>query len=144
MVAEWELPGESQLASGLHFDLDELLLLDWILTPCSNIYPQATLDTAMAWQTLRLSLWDCIAIWDRTPRPVDLTMGIPKPIPPLGITLAEAAILLTICPVEFRWGSGENCGSSLKLKLRAYLRGEPEEDTDAHNGTATSPTQADG
>lgn len=129
------MPVPSASGPGLHFDLDQLLLLDWMLTPCSNIYPQATLDVVMSWQDLRMRVLDSLAIWDRAPRMTDGTPVDPKPIPETAISLTDANVLAAICPTEFRWGSGVNCGLSLKLKLRAYLRDEEEVHADSAGQT---------
>ena len=125
-MTEWTLPVDTQPENGLRFNMDELLLLDWILTPCSNIWPQATLDTAMTWHGIRLSVMDCISIYDRQPRSGDGRPVDPHPAPMVAIGPSDANVLLALCPTEFRWG-GENCGFSLKLKLRAYLIGEAQE-----------------
>lgn len=143
MTAEWDLPPDSRPANDLHLNLDELLLLDWMLTPCSNIYPQASVDTAMTWQGFRLSVMDCIAIYDRQPRSGKGVPIGPHPVPVLAISQSEANVLLALCPVEFRWGTGDNCGLSLKLKLRAYLRGEKEE-TNANDSATSGAAQTDG
>ena len=143
MGSEWALPVNTQSANGLRFNRDELLLLDWMLTPCSNIYPQATVDTAMTWHGFRLSVMDCIAIYDQQARSGDGVPIDPHPIPTVEVGQSEAQVLMALCPIEFRWGPGANCGLSLKLKIRAYLRGEKEE-VDANDSAAASSAQTDG
>ena len=54
---------------------------------------------------------------------------------------STARILLAIVPTTFRWGTGPDCGYSLKTKLYLYLIGEQNEERQSSQDQTSSNSQ---
>ena len=117
---DWQLP----LIESIKVNDEELLLLDWVIGSASGLIPGATLDELMAnWSALRLDVWQHIYELKK------LSSGSP---PGAGCSLGmddfTARVLLAIVPTTFRWGTGPDCGYSIKMKLCRFLLGERDDD----------------
>ena len=108
---EWALPADPTP----RLDMGELLLIDWIICGSSRLLPNADLDYLVkSWHTFRLQVWKTLDEFTDpaiTERP--FIIGIP-----------EAKALFALAPTTFRWGTGSDCGFSLKQKLSRYLATE--------------------
>jgi len=114
---DWALP---QIES-INANNEELLLLDWILCSASGLIPGATLDDLMErWTDLRMDVWKCIIEIRNDP---DRNQHIDGGNVPLLMDEFTAKVLLAVVPTTFRWGTGSDCGHSLKLKLYNFLTG---------------------
>ena len=120
---EWRLPpsGGRGPARILQLDRDEFLLVDWILCGASRLLPDCALEELHKWDDVRFSVWGALRFADQCSM-----VDPPKVIPAtqaLTIRATDAAILFALAPTTFRWGTGPDCGYSLKAKLSAYLEG---------------------
>ena len=97
---------------------DELLVLDWVLSGQGAHADLAIMENLMRWRDLRERVWRGIisAQLDSGPALMDFTE-------------TEAEELLAIVPTTFRWGTGEDCGFSLKQRLAESLWGRSEHDS---------------
>lgn len=107
----------------LHLNSEELALLDWVLHyPLPNT--QVDLAWHMRWNPLRERIWELLAIaFDRekeNPKPAGATYD-------LIVEEEDVPVLLAILPTTFRWGAGDDCGFSLKVKLYWFLHPPQEE-----------------
>ncbi len=129
---DWQLP---QIES-IQVNDEELLLLDWVLGSASGLLPGATLEDLMSsWSPLRLDLWKGIRELKRSG-----ANGIFNTTPLL-MDESTARILLAIVPTTFRWGTGPDCGYSLKTKLYLYLIGEQNEERQSSQDQTSSNSQ---
>lgn len=113
---DWELP---QLKVGLN--RDEYLLIDWILCGASRLIPNIETDELVnKWHPLRMRVWDKF-IGDNIKKFTDEKAEQDVPM-----DTETARFLLGIAPTTFRWGTGADCGLSLKLKLAEFLHKEGE------------------
>ena len=113
MSQEWEVPG----GPVLRLTADELMLIDWVLCMYSHVL-SGDLADYMRWEPVRTGVWEVLdLLWDPlTVRPKEGTVVMVMPIP-------DARMLLAILPTTHRWGTGFDCGFSLKRKLARYIRG---------------------
>ena len=128
----------------LKLNRDELLLLDWVLHhPTPTLTPD--LDWHMRWKDLREVIWRGIHVITNNEKQA-AAQG--KQNQPESITVAldtsDIHVLLALTPTTFRWGPGDDCGFSLKVKLFRYLSGEEEwHDTgDTSKDASTDETEA--
>lgn len=125
--SDWELP---------KFDMvelteEELLLLDWVICSASGLLPNVTLDELMNnWNSTRLKVWESILNIKNIKKTQQVTTI------PFEVDEITARVLLSVTPTTFRWGTGNDCGYSLKLKLYRFING----DTDAEQ-QSSSPTE---
>ncbi|NIR13698.1 MAG: hypothetical protein GWN86_07010 [Desulfobacterales bacterium] len=110
--------------------IDELLLIDWALCSSSGCIPGASLQELQEWRPFRESLWEVIIDAD-FPGPNNVN---PKPNP-FDVGPVNASILLPIIPTSFRWGTGPDCGFTLKIKLAKVIFGR---DPNANKNQASS------
>lgn len=107
-------------AKRLQLNRGELLLLDWIL-----VYPMpntgADLDWHMEWQKVRLNIWSGIEELEERAK------GNLEVVTDLVLKDNEVNVLLALVPTTFRWGDGDDCGMSLKIKLYRALVGAEDE-----------------
>ena len=103
----------------MNIPLDELLVLDYILSAQGAAISSAQRDDLMRWRDLRERVWRGIidASLVEGPAPVDLTE-------------AECTELLAMLPTTFRWGTGEDVGFALKRRIADELWGA--EQTERH------------
>jgi len=126
---EWALPPEP----GIKLDQGELLLLDWVLCGASRLIPNADLDYLLEnWHDCRISIWRAIGQL-KAPNANDVKLAFTEP---------EAKALLALCPTTFRWGTGPDCGYTLKQKLSKFLMGEIANDNEnkTYNAPGDKPT----
>ena len=110
----WGLRSETLLLS-----IDELLLLDWVMCSASRLIPDATLgDLVVAWGGLRLELWHCLSKVDLEQHDGEARAKAQHTI---DLSESDAKTLLALIPTTFRWGTGLDCGYSLKMKLYRFL-----------------------
>lgn len=125
---DWQLPQLENIKA----TAEELMLLDWILCSGSGLIPGATVDDLLErWASVRFDVWKGLNDIERTK------------IGPLGTVSFEmdeftAKVLLALTPTTFRWGTGTDCGFSLKMKLFHFLTGEVENDN-SQNETNRNP-----
>ena len=120
---DWQLPP----VEFIKVNDEELLLLDWVIGSASGLIPMATLDELMSnWSSLRLDVWQHIYELKK------LSSGSPPgAVCSLSMDDFTARILLAIVPTTFRWGTGPDCGYSIKMKLCRFLLGERDDDDKA-------------
>mgnify|MGYP003656472385 CR=1 FL=1 len=131
---DWQLP---QLEN-IKVTAEELMLLDWILCSGSALIPGATVDDLIErWSSVRLDVWKCLSEIDR------LKIG---PLATVSFEMDEftAKVLLALTPTTFRWGTGVDCGFSLKMKLFHFLSGEIENDNTQDETNSNSEDQSTG
>jgi hypothetical protein len=91
----------------------ELCLLDWVLH-----FPVGSSDRdhlewlSRRWRPLREDVWKGIRALQRNKELKEAEVEIPE---------EEALLLMAMVPTTFRWGTGEDVGFSLKLKLSEAL-----------------------
>ena len=95
--------------------------------------PDCALEQLMAWHNFRMDVWAGILHIERTGAGSTAAFAI---------TEQEAKILLAVIPTTFRWGTGIDCGYSLKQKLAKFLRGE-RENADNKDASATKDNAKD-
>ena len=118
---------------GIKLDQGELLLLDWVLCGASRSIPNADLGYLLEkWHEFRLDIWRGIGQL-KAPDANEVR---------LAFTDLEARALLAVVPTTFRWGTGPDCGYTLKTKLAKFLLGDIQNDyqTKTHNASADKPT----
>ena len=120
---EWKLPTSGGRGSAriLQLDRDEFLLVDWLICGAARLLPDCSIEELRLWDEVRCSVWRALRFADTCS-----TADPPKVIPAtqaLPMKGADAAILFALAPTTFRWGTGPDCGYSLKSKLSAYLEG---------------------
>ena len=124
---EWILP--SSLDS-IYLVRDELLLLDWILCGASRLLPNYELDYLISgWNDNRIEIWKLLeelSIHEEIPTSCVFSMND-----------GTAKVILALCPTTFRWGTGIDCGYSLKTKVARFLRGEPDVEVRTDYSTST-------
>ena len=111
----WKQQMEETLPSepGIKVNRDELLVLDWVICSASHLIPNVDLDyLVMNWHEFRLSIW--AAIHRSIPPPAEEDFPL---------TDTDARVLMAVVPTTFRWGTGADCGYSLKMKLSEFLQG---------------------
>lgn len=115
MSSEWTVPA---VPLTLLLDNDELALVDWVLCGASRLLPDIVLeDLVTPWHDVRMAVWQLLAQGQKE----------------LPMAQETAKILLALCPTTHRWGTGGDCGYSLKTKLARFLRGESNgNDGEAH------------
>ena len=105
---EWVLP----IPEGVDLNQSELLLLDWCCCGASRILPAGDMESlVLPWHTVRLSIWECL---------LELKAKSSQ-LARLPLIDLDAKALLAVCPTTFRWGTGEDCGYTLKTKLAQML-----------------------
>ncbi len=130
----WTLPGSNPL-DGPDLNIGELLLIDWVLTPGSGLYPGTATGVSdlgeikSQWAELRKDLWQRIAVLDKEVSSIqnktDRDMALMEATRHLALSQDDAEILLTLTPTTWHWSnSPEDYGFMLCMKLAAYLRGE--------------------
>ena len=131
MPSEWNLPG----GPVLRLTADELSLIDWSLCMYAHVLP-GDLGDYMKWESVRAVVWHSLdLLWD--PALYRAKEGSVVIL----ITLEVAAALLAILPTTHRWGTGFDCGFSLKRKLSRFLRGLTTDDNQ-NNAQAESASSA--
>ena len=114
---DWALPQIESISP----NNEELLLLDWILSSASGLIPGASLDDLMErLSNLRMDVWKGILEIKNDP---DRNLPPEAGTVPLLMDDFTARVLLAIVPTTFRWGTGADCGYSLKIKLYNFLTG---------------------
>ena len=129
---DWQLP----LVEFITVSEEELLHLDWVIGSASGLIPGATLDELMTnWSVLRLDVWQHI---------YELKSGSsPGSMCSLSMDDFTARVLLAIVPTTFRWGTGLDCGYSIKTKLCRFLLGEKDDDDKDQAGSNPSNQPSD-
>ena len=136
---DWQLP----LVEFIKVNEEELLLLDWVIGSASGLIPGATLDELMAnWSSLRLDVWQ--HIYELKKLPTSSSGPPPGALCSLNMDDFMARILLAVVPTTFRWGTGPDCGYSIKMKLCRFLLGEKDDDDkdQANSDTSNQPPDA--
>ena len=129
---DWQLP----LVEFIKVNEEELLLLDWVVGSASGLIPGATLDELMTnWSFLRFDVWQHIYELKKLQSSGSSTAG--KELP-LSMDDWTARTLLAIVPTTFRWGTGQDCGYSIKMKLCRFLIGERDDDDKAQTDSDTT------
>lgn len=120
----WKLPAESR---ALILTVDELLLVDWVICPMSQMIPGLDLRGSLDWHTLRLKVWALLSKLDPDEKPASVQEPEPQPGHVLALSEPDAESLLAVIPTTFRWspalGRSEtpDCGFSLKSKMYQFL-----------------------
>jgi len=131
---DWQLP----LVEFIKVNEEELLLLDWVIGSASGLIPGATLDELMTnWSFLRFDVWQHI----RELKKLQSSSG--KELP-LSMDDWTARTLLAVVPTTFRWGTGQDCGYSIKMKLCKFLIGEKDDDDKTKADSDTTDQAPDG
>jgi len=132
---DWQLP----LVEFIKVNEEELLLLDWVVGSASGLIPGATLDELMSnWSSLRFDVWQRINELKQLP---SVSSGPSGSVCSLNMDEFMARILLAVVPTTFRWGTGSDCGYSIKMKLCRFLLGEKDDDDQAQaDSNATNQT----
>tara|TARA_B100000949_G_C13926534_1_gene303029 strand:+ start:68 stop:502 length:435 start_codon:yes stop_codon:yes gene_type:complete len=134
----WQLPP----IEFIKVNEDELLLLDWVVGSASGLIPGATLDELMSsWSSLRFDVWQHI---HELKHLSTLSSGPSLGLCSLSMDDFMARILLAIVPTTFRWGTGLDCGYSIKMKLCRFLLGEKDDDdkNQANSDTTNQPSDS--
>ena len=119
---DWQLP----LVEFIKVNEEELLRLDWTIGSPSGYIPGATLDELMSnWSSLRVDVCQHIYEIKKLPTSSSGPSGI---LCSLSMDDFMARVLLAIVPTTFRWGTGPDCGYSIKMKLCRFLLGERDDD----------------
>ena len=130
----WALPSGDH-ADGPDLNMGELLLIDWVLTPGSGLYPGAATGVSGLgeiegrWTELRKDLWQHVAVLDKEVNSIQNRADRGKvqleTTGHLALSQDDAEILLTLTPTTWHWSiSPDDYGFMLCMKLAAYLRGE--------------------
>src|SRR3990167_2882992 len=98
----------------LSLNEDELLLIDWVLSVYRHTLPMAFDEAVDDWHSMRLGAWSAIDA---------IINSRSTPLVSFPINEAEARYLLAVLPTTYRWGTGPDCGYSLKRKLSCLLMG---------------------
>jgi hypothetical protein len=107
---DWALPE-------LKLNTQELLLLDWVLCPASGLIPGAEVETLVkGWESTRNQVW---ALLSKLPP----DGGEGGEYRPFSLRELDAKFLLGVVPTTFRWGTGADCGFSLKRRLYLFIQG---------------------
>jgi len=131
---DWQLPP----IESIKVNEEELLLLDWVIGSASGLIPGATLEELMSnWSTVRLDVWQHIYELKKLPASSSGPSGI---LCSFGMDDFTARILLAVIPTTFRWGTGPDCGYSMKMKLCRFLLGERDDD-DKDQANSNPPDQ---
>ena len=131
---DWQLP----LVEFIKVNEEELLLLDWVIGSASGLIPGATLDELMSnWSALRFDVWQHIYELKKLPVSSSGPSGV---LCSLSMDDFTARILLAVVPTTFRWGTGPDCGYSIKMKLCRFLLGERDDD-DKDQANSDTPNQ---
>mgnify|MGYP001562064603 CR=1 FL=1 len=110
----WGLPSKTVVLS-----TDELLLLDWVMCSASRLIPEATVgELVVAWGGLRVEVWHCLSKVDLEQHDGEARAKAQHSI---DLSESDAKTLLALIPTTFRWGTGVDCGYSLKMKLYRFL-----------------------
>ena len=112
----WGLPAGPPLPL---LSVDELLLLDWVMCSASHLIPDISLgDLVVGWGPLRMAVWRSLSRAD-VENATRETRDESKY--PFNFDETVAMNLLALVPTTFRWGTGLDCGYSLKMKLYRFL-----------------------
>ena len=95
---------------------DELLLIDWVLSVYSHTIPYESNDESL--RLLRLRVWETIDVIN----PASASNS--NCVVPFQTDQEEATMLLAVLTTTYRWGTGPDCGYSLKRKLSCFLMGK--------------------
>ena len=136
MANEWDvlLPRTT-----IRLDREELLVIDVHLCAhyLANVSRGADIGEIIAtWGEFRKQIWQAIDKLDVPETDKDL------PVLPVSMDESTAKYLFNWLPPSFMFGTGRDCGYSLKIKLNRWLHGEPEirEVKDANqDGAESSP-----
>jgi len=136
---DWQLP----LIEFIKVNEEELLLLDWVVGSASGLIPGASLEDLMSnWSSLRLDVWQ--HIYELKKLPTFSSGPPPGALCSLSMDDFTARILLAVVPTTFRWGTGLDCGYSIKMKLCRFLIGEKDDDDKAQADSDTTNQATDG
>ena|SRR2546426_9533112 len=114
---EWELPAPPP-PPGIDLEAGELLLIDWVLCGASHILPVHELEELVPrWHDLRLEVWRGLHVLAAGPKAPKQTHYL--------LSESEAEKLLALVPTTHRWGTGPDCGYTLKLKIAGFLGVNP-------------------
>ena len=140
MTDPWGLPS---VPTHILLDRDELLALDWHLCGhylCNVGQGLDIREIIAVWGGFRETVWAGIEALS-TPT----NIGVPLPptmgsIPEYRLSMDEATAkyLFNWFPPTFMWGTGRDCGFTLKVKLRRFLAGEGDMSHDDPNTTEGS------
>lgn len=99
----------------------ELWVIDWVICGQGESVNGQKLESLMSWRDLRERVW-------RAQITAELATEDPaKPVEAeLELSPDECEQLLAIIPTTFRWGTGEDCGFSLKRRIAQELWGAAE------------------
>lgn len=122
-------------------DRDALMLLDWSISSASHLSMDSNLEELMEWKEFRSDVWGSLLnIESQIEENRNKNHQPPKPpTSTLYISTEMASRLLAIVPVTFRWGTHDDCGFPLKVKLAKIERGE---NPNAESDTNQDPDQA--
>lgn len=108
---DWRVPA---LSTHINLDRDELLCLDWHLSGHYLVGRGEDIGYIIdRWHDFRVLIWTGIK-----------TLGSLPGDYPLLLEEGAAKYLFNWLPPTFMWGTGRDCGFTLKMKLRGFLTGE--------------------
>lgn len=142
MVREWGLP---KVLTHIRLDREELLVLDWHLSGhylCNCARGLDIGEIIGTWHEFRAAVWDGIrALSDPKNPGILLPPAVGKGTPQYDLAMDEstAKYFFNWLPTTFMWGTGRDCGYTLKVKMHCFLRGEEEIESDNPNTTESDP-----
>ena len=131
MANDWRLPE----AKSIRLDRDELLLIDFHLSGhylCNVGRGLEIGEIIGTWHDFRIAVWDGIKHLETIKPSVHEEHR-------LSIDEGTAKYLFNWLPPTFMWGTGRDCGFSLKVKLHNFLIGAEEVPLDNQDATESGP-----
>lgn len=128
---EWQLPDWA----GVELDCQELKVLDWFLSGhylCNVSRGSDISDIVERWNDFRMDVWKGIRSLEK--------MASVRKTYKLEMNDGTAKYLFNWLPTTFAWGTGRDCGFSLKTKLHRFLAKEVDEEKDDDKDKASSDT----
>jgi len=132
MVEEWGLPPTNKEWE-LNLIAGELQLIDWVLCVYSHtlalaleeyIADHATnSEYVPGWHDLRIRVWSGLDFISKNTPEVKTGVKPDEIGARFEIEESEAKVMLATLPTTHKWGTGEDVGYSLKMKLSQLLRG---------------------
>ena len=96
----------------------ELWVIDWVLCGQGEAASGQKIEDLMRWRDLRERVWRAQLLAQLVSKPPNLADA------EIDLTPAESEELLAIVPTTFRWGTGEDVGMNLKVRIAQELWGD--------------------
>ena len=141
---EWDLP---PALTHISLDRDELAVLDWHLCGhylCNVSRGSDIGEVIQTWDEFRRRVWEgilALSVQKDPGIPLSSTSNVPTYRLPMDESAAK--YLFNWLPPTFMWGTGRDCGFTLKVRLYRFLTGQEEAINDyqdaAEGGTKDTP-----